>query len=55
MDKYCDGVHTPGEAFESGNVYCKGCGELLNPTDKDQWPDAPCGESIRRLGDRYDL
>jgi hypothetical protein len=26
---YCEGEHTPGEPFESGNVYCKKCGEFM--------------------------
>jgi len=30
-NQYCEGQHTPGEPFEdSGNVYCKVCGEFLS-------------------------
>lgn len=29
-NSHCGGEHTPGEAFpETGNVYCRKCGEFL--------------------------
>lgn len=32
-NSFCEGEHTPGVPFESGNVYCKRCGEFLCNTE----------------------
>lgn len=43
-NSFCEGEHTPGLPFESGNVYCKRCGELLtveNIRIVDNGPEEP--------------
>jgi hypothetical protein len=38
---YCEGEHTPGAPFESGNVYCKKCGKFLYIGQRsDEGPEA---------------
>lgn len=54
-DKYCEGKHTAGPQFESGNVYCKVCGEFLwkweTPEEPDfRWnPKAPEGVGLESI------